>query len=208
MNLRKSLFAFVAVCLGSILGISAQAEEPVKKTITQVLNEAKLVDQLDYMIQNSNRYQDYKVVKRVFLDKLKANIGDSISGLKGQISSSKEQIQKQQSTIESLNESLAKTNQNLSSVTTEKDNMQFLGMQVSKGSYKTTMWSIIGVLVALLGFFVYKYRNSNSVTVQARKSLEETEAEFEDHRRRSLEREQKIMRKLQDEINKQKASQK
>ena len=207
MKLRKSLLVFV-VCFGSILGTMAQAEEPVKKTTTQVLNEAKLVDQLEYLIQNSNRYQDYKVVKRAFLDKLKSNIADSVSGLKGQISSSKEQIQKQQSTIESLNESLAKTNQNLSSVTTEKDNMQFLGMQVSKGSYKTTMWSIIGVLLALLAFFIYKYRNSNSVTVQARKSLEETEAEFEDHRRRALEREQKIMRKLQDEINKQKASQK
>ena len=37
-------------------------------------------------------------------------------------------------------------------------------------------------------------------------ALAETEEEFEAHRKRALEREQKVMRKLQDEINKQKAN--
>ncbi len=35
-------------------------------------------------------------------------------------------------------------------------------------------------------------------------ALAETEEEFEDHRKRALEREQKVMRRLQDELNKQK----
>lgn len=66
------------------------------------------------------------------------------------------------------------------------------------------MWSIIGGLFVLLLFFIYKFKNSNAVTKQAKKSLEETEEEFEEHRKIALEREQKVRRQLQDEINKQK----
>ena len=54
-------------------------------------------------------------------------------------------------------------------------------------------------------FFIYKFRNSNAVTRAAKKSLEETELEFEEHRRTALEREQKVRRQLQDELNKNKS---
>ena len=79
-------------------------------------------------------------------------------------------------------------------------------MLMSKTSYNILLWSIIGGLLAFLLFFIYKFKNSNAVTKQAKLSLAETEEEFEEHRKRALEREQKVMRRLQDEINKQKAN--
>ncbi len=66
------------------------------------------------------------------------------------------------------------------------------------------MWSIIGGLLALLLLFIYKFKNSNSITREANHNLAEIEEEFDDHRRTALEREQKVRRQLQDEINKQK----
>jgi len=53
-------------------------------------------------------------------------------------------------------------------------------------------------------FFIYRFKNSNFLTQQAKSALTDVEAEFEQHRRRSLEREQKISRELQDVINKNK----
>ncbi len=58
----------------------------------------------------------------------------------------------------------------------------------------------------VLLFFIYKYKNSNSTTKEAKKNLAEIEDEFDDHRRTALEREQKVRRQLQDELNKQKGS--
>ncbi|GAL80099.1 hypothetical protein JCM19274_3669 [Algibacter lectus] len=78
------------------------------------------------------------------------------------------------------------------------------GLQMSKSSYNVLMWSIIGGLLAFLLFFIYKFNNSNAITRAAKKSLAETEEEFEEHRKTALEREQKVRRQLQDEINKQK----
>ena len=82
--------------------------------------------------------------------------------------------------------------------------MALFGMQMSKTSYNVLMWSIIGGLLALLIFFIYKFKNSNAITRKANHDLAEIEEEFNEHRRTALEREQKVRRQLQDEINKQK----
>ncbi len=170
------------------------------------LKNGSIKTQFEHVMNKSNRYKNNKVVKEHWLQTLKSNTLDSLKTLATTIKSSNQQIEKQQNTIKKLEESLSKINTNLETVTQEKDNMVFLGMAFSKQSYKTMMWAIVGVLVLLLGFFIFKFKNSNSITVQSKKALADIEAEFEDHRRRALEREQKVMRKLQDEINKQKKS--
>ena len=66
------------------------------------------------------------------------------------------------------------------------------------------LWTIITGLLLLLLFFIYKFRQSNILTQEAKSGLSDLEMEYEDHRRRALEREQKISRQLQDELNKHK----
>ncbi|GAA3517704.1 hypothetical protein GCM10022393_34800 [Aquimarina addita] len=183
-------------------GTTTQAKEETL-TADQALRQENIKTQFDVVIKKSGKYQEYKVVKRIWIEKLKENTIDTIKTLESRLSTSNAKITEQQTSISNLEASLAKTNEDLSAITEEKDSMTFLGMSFTKSSYKTMMWSIVGGLLALLAFFIFKFKNSNSVTVQAKKALTETEEEFEEHRRRALEREQKIMRKLQDEINKQ-----
>ena len=52
--------------------------------------------------------------------------------------------------------------------------------------------------------FISKFKQSNSITIQTKETLKEVEEEFENHRKTALEREQKVRRQLQDELNKQK----
>lgn len=172
-------------------------------SVEQALKQESIEGQFDIVIKKSGRYQEYKVIKQVWVNKLKANVADTLKTLEAKLNTTNQQITDQKTTIAGLEESLAKTNEDLASVTQQKDSLGFFGASVTKSSYKTIMWVIVAILLAMLGFFVYKFKNSNAVTVQAKKALAETEEEFEDHRRRSLEREQKVMRKLQDEINKQ-----
>lgn len=199
--MKLSKYLVVLIALFPIFETIQAQEENL--TAEQALQQENIQTQFDIVIKKSGRYQEYKVVKRVWLDKLKGNTLDSLKTLEAKLTSSNQKIKEQQTSISNLETSLAKTNGDLSAVTEEKDSMTFLGMSFTKGSYKTMMWTIVAGLLALLAFFVFKFKNSNSVTVQAKKALAETEAEFEDHRRRALEREQKVMRKLQDEINKQ-----
>ncbi|MEP2935593.1 MAG: tRNA (guanine-N1)-methyltransferase [Gilvibacter sp.] len=163
-----------------------------------------LEDQFVDVIDKSNRYQDYKVVKRYKLDKLKKSVNDTIGSLKSTISGLEGTVSSLQNELSDSQSNLAKTNDNLSASKTAENNMSLFGMQTTKGSYNTIMWSVIGILLAFLLFFIYRFKNSNSITKEANTKLAEVEEEFESHRGRALEREQQIRRKLQDEINKNK----
>lgn len=168
------------------------------------LNSGSIDNQFEYVIRKSNKYQEYKVVKTNWLYTLKANTQDSLKALQKQLNDSKLVVENQDKEIEVLKTNLADTNATLNQTNKEKDSMSLFGILMSKTSYNVLLWSIIGGLLALLLFFIYKFKNSNIITRQAKLALAETEEEFEAHRKRALEREQKVMRRLQDEINKQK----
>ncbi len=202
-NITRTLLVTVLIVCYSMNFSAQQIVDPNPLTVNQALEQENIARQFDYVIEKSNRFQDFKVVKRVFLEKLKKNALDSLKIYETKITSTNAALEKQKKSVANLEKSLAESNQKLDAVTLEKDNMNFLGMAFTKSSYKSLMWSISGVLLVLLLFFIYKFKNSNAITIAAKKALSETEGEFEDHRRKALEREQKLNRKLQDEINKQ-----
>ncbi|WP_378187191.1 tRNA (guanine-N1)-methyltransferase [Aquimarina sp. W85] len=201
MTLPKYLLVLILSI--SFFQDSFAQEEQEDMSADQALKQANIEKQFSTVIKKSGRYQEYKVVKRVWIDQLKTNTLDTLKSLENRLTTSNQRISDQESKINELQQNLSATNQNLVSITEEKDTMNFLGVNMTKASYKTMMWAIVAVILALLGFFIFKFKNSNAVTLEAKKNLAETEAEFEDHRRRALEREQKVMRKLQDELNKQ-----
>ncbi|WP_209399935.1 tRNA (guanine-N1)-methyltransferase [Pseudozobellia sp. WGM2] len=169
------------------------------------LDEGPITSQFDFIYKKSGNYRAdgkrYEVVRTISLDKLRQNVLDTLSGYNIRASELKATISGHESTISSLNKKLEETTNNLVSVTEEKDSMSFLGIMVSKSTYNGILWTVIGCLLAFLLFFIYKFRNSNILTQEAKTNLSELETEYEDHRRRALEREQKISRQLQDEIN-------
>ena len=175
---------------------------------TLSLNNGTIDNQFEFVIRKSNRYQEYKVVKTNWLYALKAHTLDSLNAVKEQLDNSKQIIDNQEKEIEVLKTNLSDTNSNLDKIKLEKDSMSLFGMQMTKTGSNILLWSLIGALLAFLLLFIYKYKNSNVITRNARLTLAETEEEFEAHRKRALEREQNVMRRLQDEINKQKETRK
>ena len=62
---------------------------------------------------------------------------------------------------------------------------------------------VIG-LIAILAFFIFRFKQSNLITKASKLALEQSEKEFELYKEKALEREQKAMCMLQDELNKKK----
>lgn len=179
------------------------AQEEEQESIS--LDKGAIDSQFEFVYKKSGNYRadgkKYEVVRTISLDKLRQNVLDTLSGFNKRAAELKATISGHESTIASLNKKLEETTNNLVGVTEEKDSMSFLGIMVSKGTYNAILWTVIASLLALLLFFIYKFRNSNILTQEAKTNLSELETEYEDHRRRALEREQKISRQLQDEIN-------
>ncbi|WP_435579217.1 tRNA (guanine-N1)-methyltransferase [Gilvibacter sp.] len=188
MNPVLKIFAFIAL----LASTPAFAQQSVK-----TLDE-HFVDVID----KSNRYEDYKVVKRYKLDNLKKAVSDTVASYKAEVTALKTTVGELETQVAQLQQELSNLQTELGNTQQAVDNMSFLGSQTSKGTYNTIMWSIIGGLLFLLLVFIFRFRNSNAVTKASKVKLQEVEDEYESHRQRSLEREQQIRRKLQDEINK------
>lgn len=200
MHFLKTLTLTLISCLFFTVANAQESDDDDKLSLT----EGTVDNQFEYVIQKSNNYQDYKVVKKTWLYALKAHTMDSLKAIRTNLVETQAIVDNQAGEITTLKSNLTETKTTLSETNEEKDNMALFGLQMSKSSYNVLMWSIIGGLFVLLLFFIYRFRNSNTVTKEAKKSLLETEEEFEEHRRTALEREQKVRRQLQDEINKQK----
>lgn len=203
MKISRVLYALTFLL---IVNINYGQESTEEQKLS--LDQGPISQQFDYISKRSGNYRAdgvrYEVVKESNLYKIRKNVLDSIAVMNKKTAELKSTISGHETTITSLNKKLEETTTNLTAVTEEKDSMSFLGIQVSKGTYNIILWTIIAGLFLLLGLFVYKFRNSNILTQEAKQNLSELELEYEDHRRRALEREQKISRQLQDEINKQK----
>jgi septal ring factor EnvC (AmiA/AmiB activator) len=176
---------------------------------TQSLNEGSINDQFEYILRKSGNFkgttgQQYEAVNRNMLTTLQAHTIDSLKTLQSKLDNSNSTTQTQQREINGLKSNLGSTQSTLDATNLEKNNMSLLGLPMSKTSYNILMWTIIGGLLTLLLIFIFKFKTSNSVTRATKKTLAETEEEFEEHRRSALEREQKVRRQLQDELNKQK----
>ena len=200
MNFLKKITCALVLILSQI----GNAQN-VDQNSTLSLNSGTLNNQFEYIIKNSNRYKDFKVVKTSWLNTLKSHVLDSIKVVKNDLLTSNNLIKSQSNDIASLNTELQSTKDNLLKVEAEKSNMSLFGLQMSKTKYNCLMWAIIAILFVLLLIFIFKFKSSNTITNEAKLKLKDLEVEYEDHRRVALEREQKVRRQLQDEINKSKS---
>src|SRR5690554_341743 len=173
--------------------------------ISQEQKSHTIDSQFSDLIENSNTYQTYKVIKISELGVLQRNIRDSISTLKATITESESVILEQNNKIDSITHQIEGLNVELEQTQKKVENINFLGISTQKSTYNFIMWSIIIALlfVSSILFFCFKKRHND--TKDAREKLAETESELDSLRKRSLEREQKVRRELQDEINKNKA---
>ncbi|WP_394971500.1 tRNA (guanine-N1)-methyltransferase [uncultured Croceitalea sp.] len=196
----------IVILLGGLLLIANPLKAQNQPDQNQ--DDPSINGQFETIIRKSTNYRQagkrYEVVRLIELEALRKNILDSISTSNSNITRLRATIAENETAISSLNTKLDETTKNLNQLTEEKDSMSFFGIMVSKGTYKLIVWSVIFGLLAFLLFFIYRFKNSNFLTQQAKSALADVEGEFEQHRRRSLEREQKISRELQDEINKNK----
>lgn len=166
--------------------------------------ENTLENQFEVVYDRSNNYQEFKVVKLTDLNSLKKSSLDSIAVYKTALAQMQSELESQQIEVGLLQSKLKEVNEKLQQAEQRENDISFLGIQTSKTTYNSMVWSIIIVLAVVLFFFVYKFKNSNLVTRETRTKLDELEKEFELHRQRALEREQQLNRKLIDEINKNK----
>lgn len=169
------------------------------------------VDSLPNTIENqfikayrlSNNWQEYKLIKRTHFINFQKNILDSVTAIKKDVIAKQLLLESQLKNENVLKNEIVTLKNNLSLSIEKENGIDIFGSLINKNLYNTILWSIISCLLISLAFFIYKFNSSNAVTRETKNLLIGTENELEQYKRRSIEKEQKLRRQLQDEINKQ-----
>lgn len=189
----KQLFSSLLIALYVLHSFQMNAQENTVNTIE---------NQFDNIYRTSSTYQNYKVISRDRFNTLKSSVLDSLKIYSKSLSAKEKTITAKGVEIESLKKELKETNIKLKEAISKENSFSFLGVEIAKGTYNLMVWALVGVLLAGLIHFIYQFAKSNTTTKTALTDLEEVENEFEAHRKKTLEREQKLRRQLHDEINK------
>ncbi len=203
MNMHKSILSFIVIFLVS-LSLFAQDTPPAKEEVKPSLDNGTIKSQFDYMKKKSSNWQDHEVIKVNMINKFGANVQDTLKSFRSRLKDSKALVGKQNSEITTLKADMQKLQNQLDATIKAKDSMKLFGAELPKGTYNTIMWVIILGSLAVAGICFMLYKRSNTVTVETKTTLEEVREEFDTHRKNALVREQKLARKLQDEVIKNK----
>ena len=166
--------------------------------------ELSIDGQFQDLIKKSNNYKGYKVVKKEKLYSLRSNVSDSIKRFKQEINTLNKKKEFQNSSIDRLNLELDNTKKELLIYKDKEKVINVLGIPIKKSNYNLFVFFSFSFLLLIIVILFIRFKNSFNIIKITKEKLEETDNEFENFRQRSLEREQKIRRKLQDELNKHK----
>lgn len=193
----KSIYIILFALSFSLSGFSQDNSNE-----NQEQKEPTSVENLRNVVDKSNNYQQYKVIEKVEINAAIKRVASEFDALTAEISNLKDSLQAKDQQIRSLKKQAADLQVELTNLQNEKDEVQFLGLSLTKSSYNTLVWSIIGLLLALLLFFIFRFNRSNLLTKEAKQNLKNLDADYENYKRIALEKQQKLGRQLQDEKNK------
>jgi DNA mismatch repair ATPase MutS len=192
----KLLFYSIIICLAApgILLFSQQTSEKPS------IGKGSIESQFNYVLYKSEKYEDYKLVKSWWLYTLRAQVLDTLKALHENLTDTQNRLSAKETKIDSLIAVIQNINNELDIALKEKSNMKLLGIKMDKIFYNSILWFIITGLLVFLLIFIILFKRSNAITARTKTELSETKNEYEDHRKRTLVREQQIVRKLYDEI--------
>ncbi len=197
-NVTLLAIALMVFSFGTLVAQTTTRREPPKGSLTSGTIDSQFI----YIYAISKTQDGIEHVRQANLDLLRKNVADTIRMLNRQIVDLKAKDDGQQASVDAMADSLVQVRNDLQVTQREKDSFSFIGIPLQKGTYSLMMWGIVVLLALALVFYIYRHNQSQVVTTDTKKAIEELQADFDQHRKKSMEKEQKLMRQLQDEINK------
>lgn len=180
-----------------LITINTYSQKTKKETLT-------ISEQFDEVFRISTNYKENKVISKTIFQNLRNNALDSIERIDKELQLKNQRNNFLKDSLQTIKKELGNLNSDLKLIINEKDTIYLFGIKLSKVIYKIIIWITVLLLIFMLSYSLYEYKNSFFVTSQAKKNLIDAENELSDLRKNSLKKEQKLRRLLQDEINKQK----
>lgn len=196
-------FAFLIVVSTVLIG-----QNDTTKLKQPELDSGTITNQFDYILTKSRASGEFQLIRKTSLLKVRDHVLDSLKTIRENLTLANQSTPKFELKISALEKEidelkLKKENQSVSENINENiNNSNFSNSSLNKTSYNLIFYCIIFVLLLLLVITAIRFKNYRSKTNKTSTNIVEIESEFDSYRKNAMKKEQELMRKLQDEINK------
>ncbi|RIJ42317.1 hypothetical protein [Pontibacter oryzae] len=202
----KALFFSLAL-MCTVTAVQAQGTAAEKAPATN-----KLEKQFENLKSNSNTWQGYKVVKITTLESFWKSVQETVATKDKKLENFEAEADKK---LQEARKDVAAQEQQLAGMKKDMElkeaeiqqsmhditHISVLGIDVPKQLYVLLNSGIILALLVALGVMLVQHRSSKQLANEKRRASDEMELELNEYKKSARERELKIKRELQTELN-------
>ncbi len=193
----RTRFLLTVVFLASVLiNLRGQTSMP------DVLISNKLTDQLNYVEEHTRIYENYRAIREDIFQKVKQNISDTLKTEYQRVNQLTGRVGLLNHRIDSLVKDLTNIKGKLEEVTSTKNSIKLLGMEVNKLAYNSIMWLIVLGLTMLLVIGFLAFRRNLTIVQNYKNELNDLKEEFQSYRTSTREAREKMSMDHFNEIKK------
>ncbi|MDQ8006623.1 MAG: hypothetical protein REI64_17600 [Pedobacter sp.] len=216
--MRKALLSISSILLFSFFCNDTFAQTPAATTTQKPTAAAQrttyyrdtvkntdpsLNGQYRFMLSRTRTSADgYKMVAGYRLDQLWKSVSDTLRKERAEKKNIQQKLTEQDKTISYLKTEISGKEASLTENTNKVNEIRFLGIPFEKGTYNIMVWSVIGVLAVALIIVIARSAKNITEAKHRTQLYNEVAEEYQAFKAKSVEKERKLARELQDERNK------
>jgi len=188
----------ITILVVFIVGVAySQPSQVAAEDVTLNLNE-----RYKAMKSGSQTFKDYKVIKESVLDKVWKITTDSIQKKEAQLADAEKEIATLKNEVSSVNNSMTAQQASIKDVIYDSTHINVLGIPFSKGVFLMITAVLFGGMVFVLSVSMARVKMANSKVKEKTLIADSIGHEFEEFKKKSMEKQTKLSRELQNERNK------
>lgn len=160
-----------------------------------------LNERFQLLKSKSQNYREYKVIRENVLDSFWKIVGDSVASKEAAMVSRDKQIQELKVTLAQTQASLKEKEASMAEVVHDSTHISVLGIAFSKSFFITMVVIIVAVLILLLALISGRLKMVHSSLKERADAYTSLNTEFEEYKRKAMEKQTKLSRELQNERN-------
>ncbi|HEY0654730.1 MAG TPA: hypothetical protein VGD65_16450 [Chryseosolibacter sp.] len=194
MKRAPLLLMMVLLVAGSAF---AQTAEDALKNDQQTLRERYLV-----MKMKSQNYQEYKVIKENILDGMWKIVLDTMTAKQAAIRKSQAEINNLQAELNKNLETLKTKEDSMKDIVYASTHIRVLGIDFDKGFFAGLFGAILVIAGLVLAGVLYSMKVLKKNLNEKEELASAISTEYEDYKRKAMDKQTKLSRELQNERNK------
>jgi hypothetical protein len=183
-----------------IVTSSLAYSQPASKAVED--KNLNLEERFQEMKEGSQTFKDYKVIKESVLDKVWDITGDTIKSKEQQLSDAKTQIASLHEELKSTRNAMEAQQASIKDVIYDSTHISVLGIPFPKGVFLVLAAAMIGGLAFVLSLFLARMKMLNGQVKEKALIADSISHEFEEFKKKAMEKQTKLSRELQNERNK------